>query len=177
MRTIQLLFLTQVFAKNLFIPQLDLLPLTKCTNELYDNWNHHKPKCNPDGSYFETQVDPDGTIFCVTKWAGKYKWALKDRPCDFEIFRPQHAKGKCFAQKLLNENTLEEAAKKGLVIEDLVSKTCQGNGKFQKFQHGMMGEYCVDEENGEFIGMVSGWVNPIDGSDTRACVGEFEFLV
>ena len=121
----------------------------------------NRPKCNPDGSYFEQQIDRYGKVICVTPWSGTQKWSLSERPCDREMLHTQGEHYMLTDTKCRREaaQVLEEAEQYAktntmLRIGNKDAKVCQNdNGLFSVLQLSTsLGFYCVEEETGEYIG-------------------------
>ena len=124
--------------------------------ELYRACLCGRPKCNPDGSYFEQQIDNWGDIICVTPWSGTKKWLLSEKPCDKEVLTDTKCRQE--AAKVLEE--AEQLAKRNVQRMIRGVKKCENNGLYRKVQHFGLGgpynnyyrgPYCVDEETGEYI--------------------------
>ena len=108
----------------------------------------NKPKCNPDGSYFEQQTDYYGNVICVTPWSGSKKWLMSEKPCDTKIIADTKCRQE--AAKILEDK--EQMAKMNVQIMDRNAKSCQNDGRYDELQYSMIGVFCVDEESGEYIG-------------------------
>ena len=129
--------------------------------ELYRACLCGRPKCNPDGSYFEQQIDRYGKVICVTPWSGTQKWSLSERPCDREMLHTQgehymltDTKCRREAAQVLEEAEQYAKTNSMLRIGNKDAKVCQNdNGLFSVLQLSTsLGFYCVEEETGEYIG-------------------------
>merc|ERR1712062_389580 len=113
--------------------------------------------CQRDGSYHPRQtMGWNSKKVCVTPWGGQYRFEedpVTGQSCDQPWVRPGDDRP-CHQSEFDVMMDHEEAAKHDVEIADLSSPSCDENGKFETYQNDpMMGQYCIDQETGEFTGM------------------------